>query len=78
MEKKFVPVIVRFDEEGQRRPLEIEYDEGHWYHIDKILDKKRAACYEVGGVGIRYTCQILGKITYLWEEKDRWFVVSKQ
>ena len=62
MEKRIVPVIVRFDENGQRRPLEIQFDESHHYKIDKILDKKRAACQEVGGVGIRYTCQIAGKV----------------
>ena len=26
LEKRFVPVTVRFDENGKRRPLEIEYD----------------------------------------------------
>ena len=78
LEKRFVPVTVRFDENGKRRPLQIEYDESHFYPIDRILDVKRAACQEGGGVGVRYTCQIQGKVTYLWEEKDRWFVVSKQ
>ena len=75
--KKFVPVIVRFDEEGHCRPLVIEFDESHKYMIDEILDVKRRACQEVGGVGVRYTCRILGKETYLWEEKGKWFVVAK-
>lgn len=77
LEKRFVPVIVRFDETGKRRPLEIEYDESHRYEIDKILDVRPAACNDVGGVGVRYTCRIRGQVTYLWEEEDRWFVVSK-
>ena len=75
--KKFVPVIVRFDEEGHCRPLIIEFDDFHKYMIDEIIDVKRRACQEVGGVGIRYTCRILGKETYLWEEKGKWFVVAK-
>lgn len=77
MTKKFVPVIVRFDEEGHCRPLIIEFDDFHKYMIDEIIDVKRRACQEVGGVGIRYTCRILGKETYLWEEKGKWFVVAK-
>ena len=34
-------------------------------------------CQSVGGVGDRYTCRILGKETYLWFEKGRWFVAAK-
>lgn len=37
MMKKFVPVVVQFDEEGQCRPLLIEFDELHSYEIDAIL-----------------------------------------
>ena len=38
LEKRFVRVTVRFDENGKRRPLQIEYDESHFYPIDRILD----------------------------------------
>ena len=31
-----------------------------------------------GGVGIKYTCVIWGKIRELWEEKEQWFVVVEQ
>lgn len=78
MTKKFVPVIVRFDEEGHCRPLVIEFDDSQCFRIDQILDVKRRACQEVGGVGTRYTCRIQGKETYLWEEKGKWFVVAKE
>ena len=72
-EKRYVPVIVRFDADGKLRPLEIQFDESHKYPVDKILDVRRAACQSVGGVGDRYTCMIQGKETYLWMEKGRWF-----
>lgn len=75
--KKFVPVIVRCDEEGKLRPLVIEFERDKKYHIDKILDVRRAACQSAGGVGDRYTCLIQGKEAYLWLEKERWFVVLK-
>ena len=68
-EKRYVPVIVRFDADGKLRPLEIEFDESHKYPVDKILDVRRAACQSVGGVGDRYTCMIQGRETYLWMEK---------
>ena len=63
-EKRYVPVIVRFDAEGKLRPLEIEFDENHKYPVDKILDVRR--------------CLIQGKETYLWMEKGRWFVCAKR
>lgn len=69
-EKRYVPVLVRFDAEGKMRPVEIEFEEGQVFAVDRILDVRRAACQSVGGVGDRYTCRILGKETYLWFEKD--------
>ena len=72
-EKRYVPVVVRFDAEGQLRPLEIEFDEGHKYTVDRVLDVCRAACQTVGGVGVRYTIRVQGQERYLWLEKERWF-----
>ena len=43
LEKKYVPVTVHFDANGKMRPIEIEFDEMRRYHIDKILDVRRAA-----------------------------------
>lgn len=76
-EKRYIPVVVRFDENGRMRPLVIEFDDGERYTVDKILDVRRAACQSVGGVGDRYTCLIGGHETYLWMEKGRWFVAAK-
>lgn len=73
-EKRYVPVVVRFDTEGNLRPLEIEFDEEHRYQVDRVLDVCRAACQTVGGVGVRYTVRIQGQEKYLWLEKGRWFV----
>ena len=50
-EKKYVPVLVRFDAEGKMRPVEIEFEEGQVFAVDRILDVRRAACQSVGGVG---------------------------
>lgn len=75
--KKYVPVLVHFDQEGKMRPVMIEYDEGQKFEIDKIVDVRRAACQSVGGVGDRYTVRIQGRESYLWFEKGRWFVAAK-
>ena len=55
-EKRYVPVIVRFDADGKLRPLEIEFDESHKYPVDKILDVRRAACQSVGEKGRWFVC----------------------
>ena len=76
--RTYVPVIVRFDEEGKLRPLLIEFTDGRKFGVDKVLDVRRAACESAGGVGMRYTVRIGGQESYLWLEKGRWFVAAKQ
>ena len=76
--RTYVPVIVRFDEEGKLRPLLIEFTDGRKFIVDKVLDVRRAACESAGGVGMRYTVRIAGQESYLWLEKGRWFVAAKQ
>ena len=74
--KRYVEVDVRFSTEGRLRPLQIIFDKGQVYKIDKIKDICRRAA-DVGGVGDRYTCMIQGKERELWFEDGRWFVAAK-
>lgn len=74
--KKYVPVLVHFDQEGRMRPVMIEF-ETRKFPIERITDVRRAACQSVGGVGDRYTIQIQGKESFLWFEKGKWFVAAK-
>ena len=74
--KKYVPVLVHFDQEGRMRPVMIEFDEEHRYEVTQVLDVRRAAA-AVGGVGDRYTIRVNGRDSYLWFEKGRWFVAAK-
>lgn len=69
-EKRYVEVDVRFSTEGRLRPLQIIFDKGQVYKIDKIKDICRRAA-DVGGVGDRYTCMIQGKERELWFEDGR-------
>ena len=49
---------------------------GKRYDVDRVLDVRRAASLKGGGLGIRYTCRILGKERYLFfdDAAQQWFV----
>lgn len=73
----YVKVVVEYDEAGGVRPLWIVWEDGRKFPVDRLLDVRRAAATKAGGQGIRYTCRILGKETYLFEDDGRWFVEGK-
>ena len=74
----YVNVIARHDEQGRVRPLEVEWEDGRRFEVDRLLDVRRAAALKAGGQGVRYTVRILGKETYLFEDEGRWFVEAKE
>ena len=76
--RAYVKVIARHDEQGKVRPLEVEWEDGRRFEVDKLLDVRRAAALKAGGQGLRYTVRILGKETYLFEDEGRWFVEAKE
>ncbi|MDO5324335.1 MAG: hypothetical protein Q4G06_09965 [Clostridia bacterium] len=76
--RAYVKVIARHDEQGKVRPLEVEWEDGRRFEVDKLLDVRRAAALKAGGQGMRYTVRILGKETYLFEDEGRWFVEAKE
>lgn len=73
----YVKVVVEYDEAGGVRPLWIVWEDGRKFPVDRLLDVRRAAATKAGGQGIRYTCRILGRETYLFEDNGRWFVEGK-
>ena len=74
----YVNVIARHDEQGRVRPLEVEWEDGRRFEVDRLLDVRRAAALKAGGQGLRYTVRILGRETYLFEDEGRWFVEAKE
>ena len=70
--KHYTQVKALFDEEGNILPLSIMY-EGEEFEVDRITDIRPAASLKAGGAGIRYTCYIDGRLTYLFLEDTRWF-----
>lgn len=75
--KVFVKVLAQFDEEGNVHPVNITWEDGRKYEIDKVLDVRRACAMKVGGTAIRYTVRINGRTTCLFEDDGKWFVEGK-
>ena len=75
--KVIVDVILKHSKEGIITPLMIIWEDGRKFHVDKVLDIRRAASLKAGGYGIRYTCRICNKTTYLWLDHNIWFVERK-
>ena len=76
--KTYVEVTVCFGRDGTMTPMEIHWEDGRRFLVDRVLDVRQAASTKVGGCGIRYTCRILGRQTYLFFEEDRWFVEARE
>lgn len=75
-EKIFIEGRAKFIKEGGIRPVEIVWNDGRRYTVDKVKFIERAPA-RTGGVGVkRYTVIINGLEKYLYFEKDneRWFV----
>lgn len=75
--KVYVSVSADFSREGRIRPTSFIWEDGRRYEIDKVVDVRRAASLKAGGIGMRYTCMIQGKQTYLYLEDERWFMERK-
>lgn len=71
---KFIDVTARFYPDGVIVPLQINWDDGSKYKIDRILVVKKACSLKSGGVGLRYTCKICGKIRNIYLDDNKWFV----
>ena len=75
--KTYVTVNVDVDEEGNIRPRFIRLKNGCIFGIDRLKYKCRAASTRVDGGGIRYTVEISGRSTFLFNEGGRWFVEER-
>lgn len=85
--KVYVEVGALFYRDGRMVPRRITWTDGRQFEIDKILDIRRAASLQGGGMGERYTVRINGKERYLFYENSlsftgtrggRWFVEKPQ
>ena len=75
--KVYVSVVAEIDEEGNKKPLSIKWEDGRKYMIDKVLDVRRAFAVKVGGTAVRYTIMVGGKTTFLFEDDGKCFAESR-
>lgn len=75
--KVYVEVTAVFRQDGRLTPLSFVWEDGRRYEIDRILDVTQAASLKAGGLGMRYTCRVQGRETFLFLEEDRWFMERK-
>jgi len=76
MGKQYIDVTARFDTDGRILPVMFRWRDGRKYEMDRVTDIRRCASLKAGGIGIRYTCRILGKERYLYYDdyEHKWFV----
>jgi len=75
--KVYIDVLAAFNQEGELRPLAIKWEDGRRYSVDRVIDVRQASSLKAGGTGIRYSCVVCGKQTYLFFEEGRWWVERK-
>lgn len=76
-EKRYVEVVTNTSADGEVTPLEIVWDDGRRFRIDRIVDRRLARSLKTGGTGVRFTVVIGGTTTHLWHERPRWFVQAR-
>lgn len=67
-------VNAEFDIDGNIRPTSIVWEDGRIFSVDRILDVRQAPSLKGGGLGIRYTCRICGKVVNLFNDENKWFM----
>ena len=75
--KRYVPVILRADEDGTMHPMAVLWWNGRLYAFDEVSKPRRQAARRVGGDGLCYTVTIGNYTTNLYYEDPRWFVEEK-
>ena len=75
--KVYVDVTAEFSKDGILRPLSFRWEDDQIYTIQNVKDIRRAASLKAGGVGMRYTCVVNGKICHLYYEDNSRAVVVK-
>lgn len=75
--KEYVDMLLAVTADGFIRPVKLRLQNDEVYTIDRVIDVRRAASTKVGGTGIRYTVEILGKRSFIFEDDGRWFVEAK-
>ena len=71
---KYIEVNAKMTTDGKVLPLQIIWENGKTFNVDKIIDIRPLASTKGGGVGIRYLCKIKGKEKTLFLSEYKWFI----
>ena len=78
LHKVYVEVTVRVDQNGNKRPLTVKFEDRKPYEVDKLRHVIERRASKVGGTGKCYKVVINGIETVLYEEDEgKWFVEAK-
>ncbi len=72
--RKNITVIAKMKDSGLVVPLEILWEDGRRFEIDKILDIRKAASTKGGGKGLRFLVTIKGHERFVWFDENLWFI----
>ena len=81
--KVYVQVMLRVDTLGRMIPTRLQWEDGRWFDIDRVLDVRPGPAHKAGGQGDRYTVRIGNQQRVLFFEHTtrpdgpipgRWFV----
>ena len=84
--KVYVDVTAKFNSDGFLIPINLTWEDGQVFEIDRVTDIRQAAAMKAGGQGDRYTVLISGHQSYLFFERStaiagnnigRWFIERK-
>ena len=66
--KEYISMLVFIDPVGKKRPMGFVTSDGRKIIINDVLDVQPAPSLKVGGVGIRYKCQVGRFIVYFFDD----------
>ena len=72
-EDKYISMVIFVDPTGKQTPMGFVTNEGRKIKINHCRGSENRASRKVGGVGIRYECEVGNKIVYFFDEEGRWF-----
>ena len=68
--KVYVDVTAKFNSDGFLIPINLTWEDGQVFEIDRVTDIRQAAAMKAGGQGDRYTIAVCGQERYLFFERS--------
>jgi hypothetical protein len=78
-ERRYVGVKALTATDGSVTPIEIFWEDGRRFSVDRVIEVRRAHSLTAGGCGLRYSIRVRGTETHLFYDEYRkaYFVEAK-